>query len=74
MSINKQIQEKFWQNEFVLELKPEERYFYMYVITNTMTSLCGIYKFSLKLAALETGLATDVIEKHLRPLKATESL
>lgn len=66
MSIHKQIQEKFWQNEFVLELKPEERCFYMYLITNTMTTLCGIYKFSLKLAVLETRLAPEVIEKHLR--------
>lgn len=70
MTINKQIQEKFWQNDFVLELKPEERYFYMYLITNTMTTLCGIYKFSLKLAELETGLAPEVIEKHLRTFES----
>jgi hypothetical protein len=62
----KQIQEKFWQSEFVLNLKPEERYFYMYLITNTMTTFCGIYKFSIKLAELETGLAPEVIEKYLR--------
>jgi hypothetical protein len=66
----KQIQEKFWQNDFVLELKPEERYFYMYLITNTMTTLCGIYKFSIKIAELETGLAPEVIEKHLRTFES----
>jgi hypothetical protein len=70
MSIHKQIQEKFWQNEFVLGLQPEERYFYMYLITNTMTTLCGIYKFSLKLAELETGLSSEVIEKHLRTFES----
>ena len=66
MTMYKQIQEKFWQSEFVLNLKPEERYFYMYLITNTMTTLCGIYRFSIKLAELETGLAPEVIEKYLR--------
>jgi hypothetical protein len=65
MSMYKQIQEKFWQSDFVLELKPEERYFYMYLITNTMTTHCGVYKFNLKLAELETGLTPEVIEKHL---------
>ena len=66
MSIFKQVQDKFWQNEFVLQLQPEERYFYMYLITNTMTTLCGIYKFNMKLAELETGLTSEVIEKHLK--------
>ncbi|WP_163195547.1 hypothetical protein [Clostridium thermarum] len=66
MSIKKQIQEKFWQNDFVLGLQPEERYFYMYLITNTMTSYCGIYKFNIKLAELETGLSPEVIERHLK--------
>lgn len=70
MTMYKQIQEKFWQSEFVLNLKPEERYFYMYLITNTMTTLCGIYKFSIKLAELETGLAPEVIEKHLRTFES----
>ncbi|WP_163195558.1 hypothetical protein [Clostridium thermarum] len=70
MTINKQIQEKFRQNDFVLELKPEERYFYMYLITNTITTLCGIYRFSIKLAELETGLAPEVIEKHLRTFES----
>ena len=65
MSIFKQIQDKFWQNEFVLQLQPEERYFYMYLMTNTMTTLCGIYKFNMKLAELETGLTSEVITKHL---------
>ncbi|WP_139903765.1 hypothetical protein [Clostridium thermarum] len=70
MSQQKQIQEKFWQNEFVLGLQPEERYFYMYLITNTMTNLCGIYKFSIKLAELETGLAPEVIETHLKTFES----
>ncbi|WP_139902934.1 hypothetical protein [Clostridium thermarum] len=57
---------RFWQKDFVVELTPEERYFYMYLITNTMTTLCGIYKFNLKLAGLETGLVPEVIETHLK--------
>ena len=35
MTITKKIQVKFWQDDFVLELTPEERYFYMYLVTNT---------------------------------------
>jgi hypothetical protein len=61
----KQIDMRFWQNDFVLGLTPEERYFYMYLVTNTMTTKCGIYKFNLKVAELETGYTADVIDKLL---------
>jgi hypothetical protein len=35
-----------------------------------MTTLCGIYKFNMKLAELETGLAPEVIDKHLITLES----
>lgn len=65
MVIYKQIQASFWQNAFVLELTPEERYFYVYLITNTTTTACGIYRFNMKLAVLESGLSEDTIKKYL---------
>lgn len=61
----KQIDMRFWQNNFVLGLSPEERYFYMYLVTNTMTTKCGIYKFNMKVAELETGYSAEVIERKL---------
>ena len=70
MTITKKIQVKFWQDDFVLELTPEERYFYMYLITNTTSNACGIYKFNLKLAVLETGLSTEAINGHLHTFKS----
>ena len=70
MIITKQIQVKFWQDDFVLELTPEERYFYMYLITNTTSTACGIYKFNLKLAVLETGLSADAINVHLNTFES----
>ncbi|MDP4088313.1 MAG: hypothetical protein Q8930_03440 [Bacillota bacterium] len=71
MKIYKQIQANFWQNAFVLDLTPEERYFYVYLITNTMTTVCGIYKFNLKLAVLETGLSTEVINNYLNAFESS---
>ena len=65
MTNYKQIDMRFWQNDFVLGLAPEERYFYMYLVTNTMTTKCGIYKFNMKVAELETGYTAEVIEKQL---------
>ncbi|WP_139902902.1 hypothetical protein [Clostridium thermarum] len=66
----KQIDMRFWQNDFVLGLTPEERYFYMYLVTNTMTSKCGIYKFNQKVAELETGYPAEVIERLLQSFES----
>ena len=65
MTNYKQIDMRFWQNDFVLGLTPEERYFYMYLVTNTMANKCGIYKFNMKVAELETGYTAEIIEKQL---------
>ncbi|WP_163195403.1 hypothetical protein [Clostridium thermarum] len=66
----KQIDMRFWQNDFVLGLTPEERYFYMYLVTNTMTTKCGIYKFNIKVAELETGYQAEVIERLLQSFES----
>jgi hypothetical protein len=66
----KQIDMRFWQNDFVLGLTPEERYFYMYLVTNTMTTKCGIYKFNLKVAELETGYTSEIVEKLLESFES----
>ena len=66
MSMFKNVHIKFWQNDFVLGLTAEERYFYIYLITNSMTNQCGIYKFNRRLAELETGYSCDKIESFLK--------
>lgn len=65
MAIYRQLQISFWQDDFVGELTPEEKYFYIYLMTNSMTTQCGIYKFNRKLAEYETGHNRETIEKLL---------
>ncbi|MDP4090759.1 MAG: replication protein, partial [Bacillota bacterium] len=71
MNTYKQIQASFWQNAFVLDLTPEEKYFYIYLITNTKTTACGIYRFNLKLAVLETGLNSEKINNYLSSFESS---
>ena len=66
MSMFKNVHIRFWQNDFVLGLTAEERYFYIYLITNSMTNQCGIYKLNRRLAELETGYSCDKIESFLK--------
>ena len=56
---------EFWQDAFVLDLTPEEKYFYLYIMTNSKTSQCGIYELPYRVIELETGYNRETVEKLL---------
>ena len=65
MAVYRSIYLTFWQDEFVLSLTPEEKYFYLYLITNSKTSLCGIYELPKRVIEFETGYNRETVEKLL---------
>jgi hypothetical protein len=65
VAIYRQVHISFWQDEFVLNLTPEEKFFYLYLMTNSKTSQCGIYELSKKVMCFETGYNMETIEKLL---------
>ena len=59
----------FWVDPKVVDdFTPEDKYFYLYVLTNPHTTLSGCYEISLKQIASETGYNTDSVERLLRRL------
>lgn len=61
MAVYRKIDISFWQDSFVLGLSPEEKYFYLYLMTNSKTTQCGIYEISLRVIELETGYSADQV-------------
>ncbi|MCH5476639.1 hypothetical protein L4A40_26415 [Bacillus cereus] len=55
MAVYRTVQVNFWQDDFVLDLTPEERYFYVYLLTCSKTTQCGIFPFPKRLAEMETA-------------------
>ncbi|MEH6848745.1 DnaD domain-containing protein [Bacillus pseudomycoides] len=66
MAVYRNVQVDFWQDDFVLELTPEERYFYIYLLTCSKTTQCGIYSLPKRLAEMETGYNRETVEKLLQ--------
>lgn len=59
----------FWEDSKVVDdFTPEDKYFYLYCLTNPHTTLCGCYEISLKQIANETGYSTDTSERLLKRL------
>lgn len=53
---------EFWKDDFLLELSPEDKYFYIYLLTNGRCSNCGIYSFNAKFAAVELGYSVETVK------------
>jgi hypothetical protein len=66
MAVYRQVQTTFWQDDFVLTLTPEEKYFYLYLLTNSKTKQCGIYELPKPVMNLETGYNLETIDKLLQ--------
>ena len=66
MAIYRNIQMSFWTDSKVVdEYTPEDRYFYLYLMTNPHTNLCGCYEISLKQISDEIGYTKETVEKLL---------
>ena len=66
MAVYRQIQTSFWQDDFVINLTPEEKYFYLFLLTNSKTKQCGIYQLPVQVIVFETGYNQETVDKLLR--------
>lgn len=58
----RQVYVDFWTDPRVLEeMTPEDRYFYLYLLTNPLTTQCGIYQITKKQMAFELGHSMESI-------------
>ena len=70
MAIFRNIQMSFWTDPKIADdFSPEDKYFYLYLMTNPHTNICGCYEISLRQIADETGYAKDKVERLLSHLE-----
>ena len=62
-AINRIVSTSFWLDEKVVEeFSPEDKYFYLYLMTNPHTTQLGVYKLIPKQAAFETGYSIEAVK------------
>lgn len=60
----------FWVDPKVEdEFTPEDRYFYLYLLTNPHTNLCGCYEIGMHSATKELGYNEDTVNRLLTRMK-----
>ena len=69
MAKYRQVHTTFWDDGFVIDLTPEEKYFYLYLMTNNNTTQCGIYELPYRVIEMHTGYNRDTVLKLLERFK-----
>lgn len=66
MAIYRNVQLSFWtDNKVEDEFTPEDKYFYLYLLTNPQTNICGCYEVSYSQMSYQTGYNKDTINRLL---------
>ena len=66
MAIYRNVQLSFWTDNKVLDdFTPEDKYFYLYLLTNPHTNICGCYEISYKSMSDDTGYNKETIIRLL---------
>ena len=65
----------FWADSKVDdEFTPEDKYFYLYLLTNPHTNICGCYEISMKQMERETGYNVDTIKRLIIRMQKTHNV
>jgi dipeptidyl aminopeptidase/acylaminoacyl peptidase len=65
MAAFRKISVTFWSDSFIGDLTPEQKYFYLYLMTNDKTTQCGIYETSIRKICFDTGYNSETVLKLL---------
>lgn len=65
----------FWTDPKVDDdFTPEDKYFYLYLLTNPHTNICGCYEISMKQMVRETGYNEDTVKRLLQRMEFTHNV
>lgn len=65
----------FWTDSKVDdEFTPEDKYFYLYLLTNPHTNICGCYEISMNQMERETGYNSDTVKRLLKRMQKTHEV
>lgn len=56
---------KFWQDPFIEDLNPTEKLLFLYLLTNPLGNILGIYEITVKRISYDTGINKETIKKAL---------
>jgi len=62
----RKVQTRFWDDPDTLDMTPEDRLFYIYLLTNPLTTSCGVYTLHPKQAVMHTGYNLETVQNLIK--------
>jgi len=66
MDIRRSITCGFWSDGWVESMNTEQKLLFLYLLTNPLSNILGIYKISIQRMSFETGINSDSIIEYMK--------
>ena len=74
MSKQRRVNTSFWDDPYIEILTKDEKYLFLFLLTNPHTNIAGIYEISVKKIAFYTGLTESNISKTFKKFIKDEKI
>lgn len=74
MAKTRPVNTRFWRDTYIAKLSPEYKLFFLYLLTNPETTLCGVYEIPLQQIALDLGISQQKTETMMQQLEEDEKV
>lgn len=68
------VQDSFWTDPYVEKLDPIEKVCFLYLLTNPLCNIAGVYEIRSKRFAFEVGLDVEIVETILQRFERDEKI
>lgn len=74
MAKNRLVNTKFWDDQYVRKLDYKGKLLFFYILTNTLTNICGIYEIDVQRIEFDTTIPVREIMPLLKKLESDNKI
>ena len=74
MAQKRYVSSNFWKDNYIADLDPTEKLVFLYLLTNPLANLAGIYEITIREMAFDTGYDKDMIMKILNRFERDDKI
>jgi len=70
MAKERYVNTKFWDDTYIISLDPSEKLLFLYLLTNPLTNIAGVYEITPRRISFDTGFEKDMVRRILDRFEA----
>ena len=74
MGTQRYIDTSFWDDAWIQELDPSQKFLYLYLLTNPLTNVAGISELTIKRICFDTGFNSDTVKNILNVFEEADKV